>query len=182
MNFDAVVMGGGPAGATTAMCLARRGRSVAIFEASGFDTSRYGETLPPEITPLLKRLDLWDDFIATRPLESPGIISRWGSATPYEQDFVRNAHGCAWHVDRLRFDEMLWRRAGAEGATLFPRTRAAAGGFPGAFIVDARGGSSLDEIDDTMLAVAVHLERLEIDLRTVIESVPEGWWYSAPLP
>src|SRR5258708_6693778 len=108
MNFDVAVMGGGPAGATAALCLARRGRSVAVFEAGGFEAPRYGETLPPEITPLLKRLGLWDDFIATRPLDSPGIVSVWGNREPHEQDFVRNVHGCGWHVDRSRFDEMLW--------------------------------------------------------------------------
>src|SRR5579864_2672510 len=86
-SFDVAVAGGGPAGAVTALCLARRGIRVALFEATGFDTGRFGETLPPEINPLLRSLDLWEAFSALDSLEAPGILSSWGSASPAFQDF-----------------------------------------------------------------------------------------------
>src|SRR5262252_518354 len=77
-RFDAVVIGGGPAGAIVALALARRGWNVCLFESTAFDGERYGETLPPEINPRLRELGLFDQFRAMNPLESPGIVSDWG--------------------------------------------------------------------------------------------------------
>ncbi len=200
-RFDVCVVGGGPAGSATALCLARLGRRVALFEASGFETPRYGGTLPPEITPLLRRLDMWEAFRATHALESPGIVSRWGTAEAVEQDFVRNAHGCGWHVDRRRFDKMIWNCAGTAGVTCHAGVRVAhcrpdedgwcAGGVRCRFLVDASGkhggtrGGGRRQTEDSLVAIAVraqHPGRAPADLRTYIESVPNGWWYSAPVP
>ncbi len=122
-RFDAAIVGGGPAGATVALCLARRGWRVCLFEATRFDGERYGETLPPEINPLLRELGVFDEFRALAPLESPGIVSIWGGP-PSEQDYLRNRHGPGWHVDRNRFDQMLCRQAAAAGAELFEGCRA----------------------------------------------------------
>ena len=101
--FDVAIAGGGPAGAATALGLARLGWRVVILEATGFDGDRFGETLPPEIKPLLRQLDLWRPFLALGPMESPGIVSAWGTPYPEEQDFIHNSHGCGWHLDRNRF-------------------------------------------------------------------------------
>src|SRR3954466_14280816 len=118
-EFDFAVVGGGPAGAVVSLCLARKGWRVALMEATVFHGERYGETLPPEINPLLRELGLWDAFQELRSLEAPGIISAWGSAVPYELDFVGSPHGPGWHVDRNRFDEMLCSEAAMAGARLF---------------------------------------------------------------
>jgi flavin-dependent dehydrogenase len=121
--FDAAIVGGGPAGATVAMCLARRGWRVCLCEATRFDGDRYGETLPPEINPLLRELGVFDEFRALAPLESPGIVSAWGGP-PSEQDYLCNPHGPGWHIDRNRFDQMLCRQAAAAGAEVFEGCRA----------------------------------------------------------
>src|SRR6266700_7897551 len=91
--FDVAVAGGGPAGAATALCLARRGVRVALFEAANLERDRYGETLPPEINPILRELKLWNAFSALDSLEAPGIVSVWGTNSANEQDFMANAHG-----------------------------------------------------------------------------------------
>jgi flavin-dependent dehydrogenase len=122
-QFDAAIVGGGPAGATVALCLARRRWKVCLFEATRFDGERYGETLPPEINPLLRELGVFDEFRALAPLESPGIVSTWGGP-PSEQDYLCNRHGPGWHVDRNRFDQMLCRQAASAGAELFEGCRA----------------------------------------------------------
>jgi flavin-dependent dehydrogenase len=198
---DVCVVGGGPAGSATALVLARLGRRVALFNASAFDTPRFGETLPPEVTPLLRSLGLWDAFLGTRPLESPGTVSRWGNGEPLAQDFVRNVHGCGWHVDRRRFDEAIWNGAAAAGVTQYAGVRVgrcepddegwAVDGMRCRFLVDASGkhGHAPDggrrEREDSLVAVAVRAEhdaRRSPDLRTYVESVPNGWWYSAPVP
>lgn len=198
--FDAAVMGGGPAGATVALCLARRSRRVALVELSR-DTPRYGETLPPEVNPALRELGIFEAFRQTGPIESPGIVSVWGGPEPYEQDFLRNPHGPGWHVDRARFDEMLCRQAAAAGAV---RVRGGpveiersdsgwrAGEISARVVVDATGrnglridGPCLRDIDDSLLAIvfrAVPAANAAPDLRTFIEAAPAGWWYSAPAP
>ena len=102
--FDVAIVGGGPAGAVSALCLARRGFRVALVEATRFEGERYGETLPPEINPVLRELGLWDVFSGLGPVQAPGILSAWDAGSPTEQDFISNAHGSGWHIDRNRFD------------------------------------------------------------------------------
>jgi flavin-dependent dehydrogenase len=197
--FDIAVAGAGPAGAVTALCLARRGIRVALFEATGFDGERYGETLPPEINAVLRELQLWDAFSALDSVPAPGIVSAWGASTPAEQDFVANAHGCGWHIDRNRFDGMICHEAAKAGAEVFPHcpvqpSNSAGGGWrigevQAAFLVDASGrvglrvdGEHLYQKDDTLLAIALRLNAEVSDLRTIIETTPRGWWYTAPVP
>jgi flavin-dependent dehydrogenase len=200
-KFDIAVVGGGPAGAVTALCLARRGWRVAVLERGSFDQPRTGETLPPEINPVLRGLGLWEAFLSQAPLESPGIVSVWGSSVPSEVDFADSPFGCGWHVDRKRFDRMLCREAVAAGAKLFLNsavtlTRRAglweAGEVCARFLVDAMGRNGLlveherdRDQEDSLLAIVLPLSKCRAepqDLRTCIEAAPAGWWYSTWLP
>jgi hypothetical protein len=133
-----------------------------------------GETLPPEITPVLRELGLFDEFLALHPTESPGVVSVWGGPDPREQDFILNPNGPGWHIDRPAFDEMLRRRAEAEGVR---RVDAAEAGYT----INATGANALPQTDDVLLAVVLRLEgERGSDLRTYIEATRDGWWYSAP--
>jgi flavin-dependent dehydrogenase len=205
-EFEAVIIGAGPAGCAAAISLARAGRRVALFEASRFDVFRYGETLPPELTPLLRQMGLWDSFRALNFLESPGNVSCWGSELWEEHDFVRNPHGCGWHVDRLLFDQMLCRAAEQAGAVVMRAARITScsrlpqgwhltSSGPGGLEVSAevvvdtcgRNGFRLGrmpnyEIDDSLVAIAFRSRGATTDLRTYVESISCGWWYSSPLP
>jgi flavin-dependent dehydrogenase len=211
-RFDAAIVGGGPAGATLALCLARRGWRVCLFEATRFDGERYGETLPPEINPLLRELGVHDEFRALAPLESPGIVSTWGGP-PSEQDYLCNRHGPGWHVDRNRFDHMLCRQAAGAGAEFFEGCRAEVTGDVGGtdrgswhignltarVLVDASGRNGLRigrdrqrigagghrETEDRLLAIVlrlIHPGGAPTDQRTYVEATRDGWWYSAPVP
>jgi flavin-dependent dehydrogenase len=155
---DVAVLGGGPAGSATALELARRGRDVVLLERSRFDGPRFGETLPPQINPLLRRLGAWDVFLACGPLESPGTISAWGSPFADETDFVANPHGNGWHVDRNAFDAALCelaaragvrvcvgtavsscRRDAEDGTWTVSTANAQVGSLRARFVVDATG-------------------------------------------
>jgi flavin-dependent dehydrogenase len=205
---EVVVIGGGPAGAATALLLAQRGRDVVLVEASSYGQPRFGETLPPEVNPLLRQLGVWEAFVQSKPLASPGIVSAWGSPEARETHFIANLHGNGWHVDRNVFDKLLADAAdsaGAEvvtGAAVLRCTRNDATwrvdlsgegerALHARFVVDAGGRNGLRigdvarEIDDRLLAIFLRLAfdgEPPRDKRTLIESAPDGWWYCAPLP
>ena len=200
-TFDVLVVGGGPAGATVSFCLARQGCSVGLLEATAYEPPRYGETLPPEVDPVLRELGLWNSFLDLSPLEAPGRVVAWGNATPVGVDFISNAYGSGWHIDRNAFDRMLITEAEKAGAKVMLRQRVSrcsredgcwnADGWRSRILIDASGRTGLRlgnvdrEVDDTLLAIALSVSgshRHEKDLRTYIEAAPSGWWYTAPLP
>jgi flavin-dependent dehydrogenase len=121
-RFDVAVVGGGPAGCAAAIVLARHGVGVVLLERSAYGTPRIGETLPPEVGPLLDRLGAGVRFRAGGHLRSPGILAAWGGPEPYANDFIANPHGSGWRVDRARFDAMLAGTARDAGAVVDRQT------------------------------------------------------------
>ncbi|MEY3763894.1 MAG: putative FAD-dependent oxidoreductase LodB, partial [Armatimonadota bacterium] len=60
--FDVIVIGGGPAGATTAAILAQHGRSVLVLEKDYFPRYHVGESLMPYCWFVLDRLGVIDQL------------------------------------------------------------------------------------------------------------------------
>jgi flavin-dependent dehydrogenase len=209
---DVVVVGGGPAGAATAIALARAGTSVIVLEQSHYDRVRIGETLPPAARMPLASLDVWNRFVEQGHVASAASISAWGSASIDENHFIFNSHGHGWHLDRTRFDEMLVsvaadcgarvRRgsrmtacvAGATSAGIHYMQGGAVHKIQAEFIVDATGRASVVARQqgarrtrfDRLIGVAGTFSpsspSSENDPRTLVEAVADGWWYSAWLP
>src|ERR1700737_2374335 len=64
MNYDAIVIGGGPSGSTIALLLAQAGWSVAIVEKKIFPRRKVcGEFISATSLPLLHRLGVADFYI-----------------------------------------------------------------------------------------------------------------------
>jgi flavin-dependent dehydrogenase len=162
LDVDVAILGGGPAGAATALALTRRGYSAAVIERSNYDNTRIGETLPPAVQPVLASLGVWDQFLAEKYSPSYGIRSAWGQDYLYDNDFIFNPYGTGWHVDRARFDSMLARNVEHAGTKLYRRAQlmscaedgvglwviefACEGGrksFRAKFVVDATGRKSM---------------------------------------
>jgi flavin-dependent dehydrogenase len=209
-TLDVMVVGGGPAGAATALTLARNGCSVALAERSDYTGARVGETLPPAIQPLLMQLGVWERFLEQKPAPSFGVRSAWGSEELRSHDFIFSPYGPGWHVARNRFDALLARCAAEAGAQVYssiaePRIVAKAGAwqidlaaagahrrFRAGFIVDATGrraafarkqGARRILFDALIGASAVFPARESTPAGfTLIEAVENGWWYSAVLP
>ena len=123
-TYDAVVVGGGPAGAATALALRRAGVArVLLLESQDYASVRIGESIPPETRLLLEGLGIWDEFLGQGHDPAYGSCSAWGSDELGHKDYVWSPHGHGWHLDRRRFDELLARAAENAGAELRLRTR-----------------------------------------------------------
>lgn len=123
-RVNVAIIGGGTAGAVTAIELARAGISVVVIERQAACAGwKIGEGLPPAAKPILQHLDLWERFIADGHLTSYGNCSAWGSGELVNQSFVFNPYGTGWHLDRKRFDQMLLSAViKAEAKLLSPAT------------------------------------------------------------
>ena len=111
-TFDAVVVGGGPAGATAARELARRGRSVLLLDRAG-RVKPCGGAIPPR---LIKDFAIPDELLVARAT-SARMVSPSDNRVdiPIENGFVGM-------VDRDQFDEWLRVRAASDGAVRRPGT------------------------------------------------------------
>lgn len=214
MRCDVAILGGGPAGTAAALSLRqlRPAVRVALAEASQYTEWRAGETLAPGCKQILESLNCWERFSEQGFIESFGTRSVWGSEQAYENEFVFSARGNGWHVDRRRFDAMLFDLAQERGTEVLSRARLAdaermsEGGWKltlqqneakkveleAAFVVDATGrsaslaarqGAKRIAEDHLMGAFAVFRVSAEArDSYTQVEAQPDGWWYSCLLP
>jgi len=117
--YDCIVMGGGPAGATTATVLADHGRRVLLLEKARFPRHHIGESLMAQTYWTLKRIGMLDKLRATDfPLkESVQFISHTGKESQpfYFADRDPNEWSITWQVRRDRFDRMMLDNAREHG-------------------------------------------------------------------
>ncbi len=105
-SFDAVVVGGGPAGATAAADLAERGRSVLLLDRAG-RVKPCGGAIPPR---LIRDFDVPDALIVARATAARMVSPKDKRVhMPIEGGYVGM-------VDRAEFDEWLRERAARAGA------------------------------------------------------------------
>jgi len=191
---DVLIVGGGPAGAATAIALARRGIKSVIVERNAAPPPRVGETLPPAVREVLEALGVWQRFIDDAHDPAVGNRSSWGSEKLDEIHFIRNAYGNGWHIDRQKFELMLLDEARRLGVHVLQPADASTGQRTRpTFTVDASGRASTVArasgakrvILDHLVASTKFLKPHARDPQqkfTLIEAVENGWWYSAPLP
>ena len=119
MELDIAIIGGGPAGAATALALLNQGNwRIGIFEKSTQPVFRVGESLPPSNQFLLAKLGVLDSLKQEGHLPSLGNASAWGGETLAFNDFWTSMGGQGWHLDRSRFDTWLLGEAAKRGATV----------------------------------------------------------------
>ena len=88
-QFDVLIAGAGPAGAATAISLGDFAPDlrVALVDAQANEL-RVGETLPPQVEPILRHLKVWDAFAADGHRPSFRTVSAWGGPELLSNEFI----------------------------------------------------------------------------------------------
>ncbi|GCE00249.1 tryptophan 7-halogenase [Embleya hyalina] len=211
-RHEVIVAGGGPAGASAAITLARAGRSVLLADA-GSGPPAIGEALPAAAGRLLADLGVAEHVPGPGHLPCHATVSAWGSAHPATVSSIVDPYGSGRHLDRALFDARLREGARAAGAEVAEHTRV---GVPtrrpdGRWAVPLRRGDRhevavCDRLVDATgrrasiatgvggahrrtrdALIALHLTLPDVpasytDASTLVESAPDGWWYTALVP
>ncbi|MBX7547972.1 tryptophan 7-halogenase [Streptomyces sp. NPDC004232] len=117
-EYDLVVVGGGPAGATAATAVALRGHRVLLLERDTFPRYQIGESLlPATVHGLCRLLGVADEVARAGFTPKRGGTMRWGrDPLPWQFSFSMTPRlpeptATAFQVERSRFDEILLRNA-----------------------------------------------------------------------
>ena len=193
-----VVVGGGPAGCAYAVTAARAGHGVTLFDDGRRPATWSGEALPAGGGELLE--SVFGPGVLDGHAPAYGTAAAWGSDELASHDFMAHWAGRGFHLDRVAFDAMLRGRAQAAGVEVVAKRLSEFDGRGGDWrvhgqgqvdlLVDASGragavvgrlGVTRVRLDDQVALIGV-VRDAGGERVTTVEAVPEGWWYSAPLP
>ena len=122
-EFDVVVAGGGPSGATIAAAVAKRGHRVLVLDSARFPRYQIGESLLPSTIHGVCRLIGASEAIANAGfVRKRGGTFRWGSSPdPWTFLFsvserMAGPTSFSYQVERMKFDKIMLDNARSAGA------------------------------------------------------------------
>jgi len=125
-NYEVIVIGGGPAGATAAALLAEKGRDVLLLEKEKFPRYHVGESLMPYCWFTLERLGVLPAFekIAFQKKYSVQFVTQDGRQSQPFYFFQHRDHpsSTTWQVERADFDFLLLDHARHQGVEVREQT------------------------------------------------------------
>src|SRR6266566_4463512 len=124
---DVVVIGGGPAGATSSTLLAQHGYRVRLFERARFPRFHIGESLIPETYWVLKRLNMLDKLKRSAFVRKYSVqfVNQHGRMSEPFYFTEHNPHECSetWQVLRSEFDQIMLTNAAEHGVEVHEGVR-----------------------------------------------------------
>jgi menaquinone-9 beta-reductase len=169
-EFDAIIVGGGPGGATAGLILARAGWKVAVIEKAEFPRRKVcGEYVSATNRALFRRLDLEKSFLelAGPPVRRVGLFAGETILTAPMPQTGTTADGFGQALGREQLDTLLLDRAAGAGARVW----------------QPWSGTHLSRRGDTFLCKATSKEtRKTIELGTRIVIAAHGSWEAGALP
>lgn len=125
-DYDAVIIGGGPAGSTAAAVLAGHGRRVLVLEKEQFPRYHIGESLLPFCYFPLERIGALERMKKSHFPKKYAVqfVSVDGKASQpfYFFQHLKHEASCTWQVLRSEFDQMLLDNARRHGAEVREQT------------------------------------------------------------
>ncbi len=121
-KYDVVIAGGGPAGSTAAIVLARAGFSVCLLEKDKHPRFHIGESILPRTTPLLRELGIEDAVLGLTH------VPKFGAEFGFGNDFTTRKFSFAdglisgfqvFNIERSAFDKLLLDKAREAGAEVY---------------------------------------------------------------
>ena len=127
-EYDAIVIGGGPAGSTVASLLSQWGRRVLLLEKEVFPRHHIGESLLPGTVIVMRRLGVFEKVARAGFVPKHGATYVWGkSRKPWTIQFAelsdkplgfRGNPQNSFQVDRAKFDKILLDHSRESGVTV----------------------------------------------------------------
>ncbi|MGA2593103.1 MAG: NAD(P)/FAD-dependent oxidoreductase [Bryobacteraceae bacterium] len=119
-TYDAIIIGGGPAGSTAAAVLAAKGRRVVVLEKEKFPRYHIGESLLPYGYFTLERIGVLDRMKASHFTKKYSVqfvgASGRASVPFYFWQQLDHEASMTWQVLRSEFDQLLLDNAREKGA------------------------------------------------------------------
>jgi flavin-dependent dehydrogenase len=169
-DFDAIVVGGGPAGATSAAFLAEAGWRVAVVEKARYPRRKVcGEYISETTWPLLRQLGVAAPLLelAGPPVRRVGAYAGTAMVTAELTSMTHGSQSEGRAVGREHLDTMLLRRAAEAGATVLQPCALAQ------FVENTHG------YECTIVDKATRQSR---NLRSRLIVAAHGSWESGPMP
>src|SRR5689334_10434970 len=126
-KYDAIVIGGGPAGSTIASILSREGKKGVLFEKERFPLHHIGESLMTDTYFTFLRMGLLEKlksspFVRKYSVQFANPAGR-ESRPFYFFEALHHEAAVTWQVTRSEFDLLLIEHAADQGADVYQETQ-----------------------------------------------------------